>query len=215
MMVGPLQEDCHIRPIVDIIENGPRIRAVTTQQAAMAYYLRDELTHGRPAFRVGLPPLVPEWVSAGMRRARDFEIMVPQSEGRSWSEKKCEYVVKEKPQNSSYNSFMWEALGNPDLSDKLVVPDELLNTNRWYECLAIAKKEISPSLAVKRNLDCSDLILYNPPLYILPGGLERSYGSSINARPVRLHSQISAASAIFRMGCVAADAFLHLGSFGE
>jgi len=200
---GPLL-DGEVRPVV-VLENGPSMRLCTSQQAAMAYYLRDLMTLGQPAFKVGLPPVMPEWMNLGLCKARSFEVMYPQPEGRDWYTRKPTYDVKERPVNSSYNAFMWEALAS-DGSSKLVKPDLLLNTNKWYECFRLSRATICPTLSHKRFLDVGELLNYNPPLHCLPGGLERVYGRSINARPVRLHSQISAASTISQFGCGAAIA---------
>jgi len=204
LMTGPLL-DGQTRPIDCILENGPNMRVITSQQAAMAYYLRAELTSGEQSFRVGLPSKVPEWVNYGMRLAMQYELAIPQPEDKSWSERKTRYDSREAPMPSVYDSFMWTALASRK-SSLLVEPDLLLTVKKWHRILYRALHSEIPNNMNKMNItDVSDLFFYNPPLFCLPGGLEKVNRASAGDRPVGLYSQISAASAIHRFGCSVAD----------
>jgi len=212
LMIGPLVEGMTQRPY-ELLENGPNMRVITAPQACLAFYLRDLLRDGKEAFRVGLPPRVPEWVNEGMRLATHFQISIPQPESKSWSEKKIRYESREAPAGENFTAFMWEALGR-DAPSTLCEPDLLLNTNKWYKNMRLGVREFMPYLDGWRTDDVTSLFLYNPPQFCLPGGLEMVYRKLISSRPVGLYSQISAASAIQRMCCAAGPSFGPVGLKG-
>jgi len=169
-------------------------RNITVRQFQLAYYLKALLDSGKQTFKANLPTQVAGWVNEGMRKAQRFEIAIPQLPFESFDEElKSRSEWREVANGSPISSFMWEALGNSVNSDS-VKPDLLLCAKSWYEVWNRSK------FTAYRKPNFREIMLYRPPKYCLPGGLDTVYRRSVDARPVGLMSQISACFAMRSFG---------------